>query len=32
MKLFKKAGYSLAEIIRCATGNGAELLGIAISD
>jgi len=28
MKLFKKAGYSLAETIRCATDNGAKLLGI----
>ncbi len=28
MKLYKKAGYSLAETIRCATHNGAKLLGI----
>jgi len=28
MKLFKKAGYSLPETVRCATGNGSELLGI----
>ena len=28
MKLYKKAGYSLAETIRCATHNGARLLGI----
>ena len=28
MKLFKKAGYSLAETVRCATSNGAALLGI----
>lgn len=28
MRLFKKAGYSLAETIKCATSNGAELLGI----
>jgi imidazolonepropionase-like amidohydrolase len=28
MKLFKKAGYSLTETIRCATSTGAELLGI----
>jgi imidazolonepropionase-like amidohydrolase len=28
MKLFKKAGYSLAETVRCATSNGAGLLGI----
>jgi len=28
MKLYKKAGYSLAETVRCATGNGAELLGL----
>jgi hypothetical protein len=28
MKLFKKAGYSLAETLRCATVNGAKLLGI----
>ncbi len=28
MKLFKKAGYTLVEIIQCATGNGAVLLGI----
>jgi imidazolonepropionase-like amidohydrolase len=28
MKLYKKAGYSLAEVVRCATGNGAELLGL----
>ena len=28
MKLFKKAGYSLAEIVQCATSNGARLLGI----
>ena len=27
MKLFKKAGFSLPEIIRCATSNGAQLLG-----
>lgn len=29
MKLFRKAGYSFAEIVQCATSNGAELLGIA---
>jgi len=28
MKLYKKAGYSLAETVRCATNNGARLLGI----
>ena len=28
MKLFKKAGYSLPEIVKCATSNGARLLGI----
>lgn len=28
MKLFRKAGYSLPATIRCATGNGAELLGL----
>ncbi len=28
MKLYKKAGYSLAECIRCATKNGADLLGV----
>ncbi len=28
MKLFIKAGYSLAETVRCATGNGARLLGL----
>jgi imidazolonepropionase-like amidohydrolase len=28
MKLYKKAGYSLAETVRCATSNGAELLGL----
>jgi imidazolonepropionase-like amidohydrolase len=28
MKLFMKAGYSLAETVRCATGNGARLLGL----
>ncbi|MBU1568362.1 MAG: amidohydrolase family protein [Proteobacteria bacterium] len=28
MKLFQKAGYSLAETIRCATSNGARLLGL----
>lgn len=28
MKLFLKAGYSLAETVRCATGNGARLLGL----
>ncbi len=28
MKLFKKAGYSLPEIVKCATHNGAGLLGI----
>jgi imidazolonepropionase-like amidohydrolase len=28
MKLFKKAGYTLAEIVQCATSNGARLLGI----
>jgi imidazolonepropionase-like amidohydrolase len=28
MKLFKKAGYSLAEIVQCATSNGSRLLGI----
>ena len=28
MKLYKKAGYTLAETIQCATSNGAELLGI----
>lgn len=28
MRLFKKAGYSLAETIQCATSNGAGLLGI----
>ena len=28
MKLFKKAGYSLAEVVQCATSNGARLLGI----
>ncbi len=28
MKLYKKAGYSLAETVQCATSNGAELLGI----
>lgn len=28
MKLFKKAGFSLPEIISCATAKGAELLGI----
>lgn len=29
MKLFRQAGYSLQEIIQCATGNGARLLGLA---
>lgn len=28
MKLFKKAGYSFRETVRCATSNGASLLGI----
>ncbi|MCP4342279.1 MAG: amidohydrolase family protein [Desulfobulbaceae bacterium] len=28
MKLYKKAGYSLAETVQCATSNGARLLGI----
>jgi imidazolonepropionase-like amidohydrolase len=28
MKLYKKAGYSLAETVQCATHNGAKLLGI----
>jgi imidazolonepropionase-like amidohydrolase len=28
MKLYKKAGYSLAETVQCATSNGASLLGI----
>ncbi len=28
MKLFKKAGFSIAEIIRCASLNGAKLLGL----
>ncbi len=28
MKLFQKAGYSLAETIRCATSDGARLLGL----
>jgi imidazolonepropionase-like amidohydrolase len=28
MKLFRKAGYSFAETVQCATGNGAALLGI----
>lgn len=28
MKLYKKAGYSLTECVRCATKNGAELLGV----
>jgi imidazolonepropionase-like amidohydrolase len=28
MKLFMQAGYSLEETIRCATGNGARLLGL----
>lgn len=28
IKLYKKAGYTLAECIRCATNNGAELLGV----
>lgn len=28
MKLFRKAGYSLPETIRCATGNGADLLDL----
>ncbi|MGB3210991.1 MAG: amidohydrolase family protein [Desulforhopalus sp.] len=28
MKLFKKAGYSFAETVQCATQNGARLLGI----
>ena len=28
MKLYKKAGYSLAETVQCATSNGAKLLGI----
>ncbi len=28
MKLFQKAGYSLAETVRCATSNGARLLGL----
>ena len=28
MKLYKKAGYSLPEVVRCATYNGAKLLGI----
>jgi imidazolonepropionase-like amidohydrolase len=28
MKLFKKAGYSFAETVQCATNNGARLLGI----
>ncbi len=28
MKLYKKAGYSLAETLQCATSNGARLLGI----
>lgn len=28
MKLFVKAGFSLVEIVKCATANGAELLGI----
>ncbi len=28
MKLFQKAGYNLAETVRCATSNGASLLGL----
>jgi imidazolonepropionase-like amidohydrolase len=28
MKLFRKAGYTLAETVQCATSNGARLLGI----
>ena len=28
MKLFKKAGYSFAETVQCATSNGAKLLGV----
>lgn len=28
MKLYRKAGYSLAETLQCATSNGAKLLGI----
>jgi imidazolonepropionase-like amidohydrolase len=28
MKLFQKAGYNLAETVRCATSNGARLLGL----
>jgi len=28
MKLFQKAGYSLAETVRCATSNGARLLDL----
>ncbi len=28
MKLYKKAGYTLPEIVRCATCNGAKLLGV----
>ena len=28
MKLYKKAGYTLPEIVRCATYNGAKLLGL----
>lgn len=28
MKLFLKAGYSLAEMVRCATSDGAQLLGL----
>lgn len=28
MKLLKKAGFTLSEIVQCATGNGARLLGI----
>lgn len=28
MKLFRKAGYSLAETVQCATSNGAQLLGL----
>jgi len=28
MKLFRKAGYSFAETVQCATSNGAALLGI----
>jgi imidazolonepropionase-like amidohydrolase len=28
MKLFQKAGYSLTETVRCATSNGASLLGL----